>query len=97
VCDDQFDVIRLTLSVALDQRELLKLIDALSKQNFYQCVNAEIAAVTAANTPAGYLSGTAPTVRATLDFEGYLSRAVYKPLMPTEIRKAVGAEKGDGK
>ncbi len=93
--DEQFDVVRFTLVAVVDQRSLLQLIDQISRQNFYQCVNIDFSAVTPENTPPVYMFGPAPTIRAVLDFEGYLARAVYKPLMPPEIRKALGIDKDD--
>jgi hypothetical protein len=95
ISDDQFDVVRFTVALVVDQRELLHAVDAIGKQNFYKCTNPEFVAMTPENTPPGYLYGTAPCVRATIDFEGYLARAVYKPLMPKEILAKLSGEKSD--
>jgi len=94
-CNDQFDVVRFVLVVVVDQRDVLQLIDQISRQNFYQCVGAGYSMVSPADAQAGYLYGTEPVVRVRLEFEGYMARAVYKPLMPAEIRELLGADKGD--
>ncbi|MGE0480478.1 MAG: hypothetical protein AB7Q17_08395 [Phycisphaerae bacterium] len=92
--DEQFDVVRLTLTVVVDQRDLLKLIDQIGKQNFYHCTHVDYSTV--APEP-GYMYGTAPVVRATLDFEGYLARKAYTELMPPDVLvKLGGAPPGGG-
>ena len=95
-CNDQFDVVRFVLVVVVDQREMLQLIDQISKQNFYQCIGAGYSMVSPDDAQHGYLYGTEPVVRVQLEFEGYMARAVYQPLMPAKIREALGADKGDG-
>jgi hypothetical protein len=94
-CNDQFDVVRFMLVVVVDQRDLLQLIDQISKQNFYQCIGASYSMVSPDDARHGYLYGTEPVVRAQLEFEGYMARAVYLPLMPAKIREALGVGEGD--
>ena len=94
-CNDQFDVVRFVLVVVVDQRDMLQLIDQISKQNFYQCIGAGYSMVNPGDAQHGYLYGTEPVVRVQLEFEGYMARAVYKPLMPAEIRRMLGADEGD--
>ncbi|HPM22704.1 MAG TPA: hypothetical protein PLP66_02285 [Phycisphaerae bacterium] len=95
VCDEQFDVVRVTLTVIVDQRELLRLIDAIARTNFYQLVGAEYTVVDSVD-PAGYLYGQAPLVRAALDFEGYMARKIYKSMMPAEVLQVLGAAPAAG-
>jgi hypothetical protein len=94
-CNDQFDVVRFVLVMVVDQRDVLQVIDQISKQNFYQCVGASYSMVNPADAQAGYLYGIEPVVRVRLEFEGYMARAVYQPLMPAGIRELLGADKGD--
>ncbi|TWT44098.1 hypothetical protein RAS1_05050 [Phycisphaerae bacterium RAS1] len=90
--DDRFDVIRFTITVVVDQRELLRLIDQLTRQNFYQCVDCDY--IIAREEPTvGYYYGAAPVVRATIEFEGYLARAVYAEMMPSQVRDLLGIAK----
>jgi len=94
-CNDQFDVVRFMLVVVVDQRDVLQLVDQISRQNFYQCIGAGYSMVNPDDAQHGYLYGPEPVVRVQLEFEGYMARAVYQPLMPAEIRKMLGADEGD--
>jgi hypothetical protein len=88
--------VRFALVAVMDQRDVLQLIDQISKQNLYQCIGASYSMVNPDDGQQGYLYGTEPVVRVQLEFEGYMARAVYQPLMPDEIRALLGADKGDG-
>lgn len=93
VSDAQFDVVRFVVTVILDQRNILKFINQMSKVNFYQCVNMRYEKVDVDDAQnAGYFYGTKPVVRASFEFEGYMSREVYQPLMPKDVRKLLGIE-----
>jgi hypothetical protein len=95
-CDDQFDVVRFVVSVVIDQRDLLQLIDRISRVNFYQCLSARYEMVDHETAMAqGYFYGTDPVVQATLEFEGYMAREVYGPLMPVAVRRLLGIEGGE--
>jgi hypothetical protein len=94
VCDGQFDVVRFRFAAVIDQRDLLQLVDAICRRNFFQCVDAEFAAVTPQTTPVGCLYGTEPAVRAELEFEAYFSRAVYDPLTPVGVRRLLQGDEG---
>jgi hypothetical protein len=87
VGDDQIDVVRFTVVAIVDQRDLLRFIDAICRTNFYHCTHVEY--VVAPAEP-GYLYGTAPVIRATLDFEGYFARKAYVDLMPPEVLAQLG-------
>jgi hypothetical protein len=96
VSDDQFDVVRFTVVAVVDQRELLALIDAITRQNFYQLieVSCEAISVMDADYEQGYIYGAAPAVRATLHWEGYMARNVYEALFPPEVRQDLGIRDG---
>jgi len=90
-CNEQYDVVRFVVSVIVDQRELLRLIDRLSQANFYQCLGVRYEAVDHESEAAlGYFYGTAPVVKATLECEAYMLREIYEPLMPTSVREMLG-------
>jgi hypothetical protein len=95
-CDEQFDVVRFSLDVVADQRDVLRLIDEIGKRNFCQCVGADYSAVNDADAQEGYLYGSEPVVRMRLKFETYMARAVYEPLMPAGIRRLLGISGDDG-
>lgn len=95
--DAKFDVIQFSVVVVVDQRELPKLIDRITTQNFYQLIEMNYSAVSAgdADLQAGYLYGAGPVVRATLYFEGYMARSVYEAMFPAEVREALGIKSGN--
>lgn len=89
--DEEFDVVRFSVVVIVDQRDLLDLIDRIAKQNFYQLLATNITAVDrAAAEEQGYYYGPEPIVRARLEFEGYMARKVFQPMMPRAVLKALG-------
>ena len=90
--DHQFDVIRFTVTAVVDQRELLKLVDQVTKKNFYQLIGLKFSTITPEDKDYqdGYLYGAAPVVQATMDFEGYMARNVFEKLFPTEVRQSLG-------
>lgn len=89
---DQYDVVRFTVVVVVEQRELLRFIDALVRQNFYLLVEMrqQVIGPDAPDYQDGYLYGAAPVVRAELQFEGYLARNVYEKMFPVEVRRRLG-------
>lgn len=95
VCNELYDVVRLRLTVVADQREVLRLIDRISKQNFFTCVGAsyEVVDRQREEQQEGYLYGSAPVIRVTLDYEFYMLRDVYQPLMPDPVLELLGIKK----
>jgi hypothetical protein len=87
--NEQFDLIRVVLTVIVDKRELLRLVDSVTRANFYQLVGAQYTAVEGTDT-GEYLYGDAPLVRAELDFEGYMSRRIFKGMMPADVLQYLG-------
>jgi hypothetical protein len=83
--DAQFDVLRFTVQVVADQRDLLKLANAICTENLYQLVDLDYRAVTDADREGGYYYGSEPVVVATLRFEGYMARNVYGEKMPPQV------------
>ena len=94
--DPQFDVIRFVVVVAVDQRDLLRLVDNVTRENFYQLVGFRYYAGPEGGQDGNYLYGPDPVVIATLDFEGYLARRAYGNMMPVEVAKELGIEPGNG-
>ena len=88
--DDQFDLVRFSVQLIVDQRDLLRVADAITRANFYQLVSLNYDAGPAGGQDGPYLYGDAPVVRATYDFEGYMARKAYEELMPEEVRRDLG-------
>jgi hypothetical protein len=76
--------------VAIDQRDLLRFVDELIRQNFYQLVGLRYQAGPPGGQEGDYYYGDGPVVIATLDFEGYMARKVYLDLMPDSVREDLG-------
>jgi hypothetical protein len=89
VSDDQFDVLRVEVQAVVDQRELLRVVDAISKENFYTCVKLGSAAPPPDLAARGYLYGATPVVIATMTFEAYMARSIYDPIMPPTMRQQI--------
>ncbi len=83
--DAQFDVVRFAFTVIVDERELLKLVDRVTRENFHQLVGIEYTTVPPGRQEGDYYYGEAPVVRATLDFEGYMTRKAYEKMIPADV------------
>lgn len=96
--NEQFDVVKFGLTVVVDQRYLNLLIDAISRANFFQCVNLSYQAVdrNAEENALGYYYGPAPVVLASMEFEAYMGRDVYLEMMPDSVRTLLGINKREG-
>lgn len=81
---EQFDVVRFTLQVVVDQRDMLKLVDYVTRENFYQLIDARYEKLSSPDME-GYFYGHEPVVLATLDFEGFMARKVFKGMMPEAV------------
>lgn len=96
VCDEQFDVLRFSVQLVIDQRDVLKFADAMCRQNFYRCLVMDYEQVPEALRQAGYMYGSAPCVLATYDFEGYMARSIFEKYMPKEIVDAIAGKAPEG-
>jgi hypothetical protein len=91
--DEQFDVVRFAVTVIVDRRDLLRLVDELTRVNFYQLVGASYVLPDPTDETNGYYYGEDPVVQATLDFEGYMARKVYLAMMPAEVLDDLGIKR----
>lgn len=89
--NDQYDVIRFSVTAAVDQRKILQVVDAITRVSFYQCLKVSYDTVDLEELRGqGYFYGTDPVVYATYEFEGYMFRDIYKELMPDAVKQALG-------
>lgn len=89
--DEQFDIVRVTVTVIIDQREVVRFVDRVMRQNFYNCVHMEYGLVDRTTAAIeGYAYGTAPVVRLTIDLEAYFARKAYQELMPPDVQTLLG-------
>jgi len=94
VCDDQFDVVRFGLQAVVDQRYLPQVVDRITRENFYKCIDLDYQVVPEKYAQDGYLYGTAPVVLARMEFEGYMARPIFDKWMPKEMRALLGGQPG---
>ena len=95
--DELRDVVSFSVTAVADERRVLELIDAITRANFFVCVNANTQAVDrASHEAAGYFYGAAPVVLVTLDFEAYMARDVYQQWMPEPILTLLGIKQAEG-
>jgi hypothetical protein len=87
--DDLVDVLKFSVTLVVDQRYVNEVVDAISRRNYYKCYNAELALPPETDATEGYMYGTAPVVRVTFDFEGYMAKAIYGEIMPPEVANAI--------
>ena len=90
-----YDVIRFTVRLVVDSRDVLLILNEIAKTNFYVPFNVNYTAVRSDPTLIGKIYGSEPTVELTIDFDGYFFRNAYLESMPSEVRILVGAESGD--
>lgn len=88
--NDTTDVVRVELSLVMDQRDMLKFIDEMSRQNLYVCIDCDYRDVEPSEYEKGYYYGTEPLVRAQMVFETYFIRSLYDTLMPPSVREMFG-------
>jgi hypothetical protein len=96
VIDDQLDVLRFRVQLVADQREVLKFVDSLGKQNFFRCLSMDYEQVPEALRQAGYMYGTDPCVLATYEFEGYMVRSNFEKYMPQEMLDRLAGKTQEG-
>ncbi len=91
--NEQFDVVRFDVIAVVDQRESLRLIDAITKANFNKLLAVEYNAVDRRidQDQLGYFYGTAPVIQMRMEFESYMARDVFDPLKPKEVAAMLGA------
>ncbi len=89
--DENFDLVRFTVVAMVDQRNLLKLPDRLTRVNFYQLVDIDYTTqLPSGAEEAAFHYGDGPVVVVTYEFEGFLARKVYLDLMPEAVQTALG-------
>jgi len=87
-CNELYDVLQFQLELVVDSRALLGVINAICRQNFMTPLRVDYQALDPAQSMGEYIYGAGPVVLAKLDFEYYLFREIYEPLMP-EAAKAI--------
>lgn len=86
-----YDVRKIDLTVIVSAADLPKLLDAIAKTNLMTVLDLDIAAVDPIEQlNQGFFYGTDPVVRATLNVESLWLREWTTPVMPPEVKAALG-------
>ena len=80
-----YDVIQFTVKLIMDQRDILRLVDRISKNKPHALLRVAYKAVKANRRMRGKIYGSDPTVNIVLDFETIMLPGVFHPLMPQAV------------
>jgi len=87
---DLYDVVQFRVEMVVDARQLLRVINAVCRQDFITPIRVSFKALEPSTTFTDYIYGSAPVVQATVDFECCFFRELYEPLMPEDIKTQRG-------
>lgn len=84
------DVVPISIQLILDQRYLEKVVDAITRANFYVPTLVKYRAPNRGELRTEYIYGDAPLVEVTMTFERYFFPQVYAEKMPKAVHMALG-------
>jgi hypothetical protein len=87
-----YDVIRFTVRLVVDSRDILLVLNEMSKANFFVPFNVNYVSARSEPGLKGKIYGSDPTVELRVDFDGYFFRNAYLEFMPPDVKAMVGAE-----
>ena len=74
-----------SVKLIMDQRDIPRLIDRLSKNSFHTPLRVAYRAVAPNRKMVGKIYGAEPTVNVVIDFETIMLGEVFRRLMPDEV------------
>jgi len=80
-----YEVVQYSLKLIMQQRDMPKLIDRLSKNSFHTLLRVSYEHVAPNRTMQGKIYGTEPTVNVIMDFQTVLLEEVFRCLMPASV------------
>jgi len=80
-----YDVVQFTVKLIMDQRDILRLVDRITKNKLHIPLRIAYEAVPPNRKMVGKVYGSEPTVNVVMDFETILIPGVFRPLMPSAI------------
>jgi len=96
-CNDLYDVVRFSLEMVLDIRDVPTVLNEICKQNFFTPLLVRYRAVDAkAAREAGYLYGAEPVVEVYVLMEALFFKQVYADLMPKEVQDRISGKAMQG-
>ena len=91
--EGMYDVLRFTVKLVVDVRELPVIIDAISHDRFYSATRVVYRAVNPNVGMSGKIYGEDPVVMAVIDFDACYFGDIYRRLMPNGVLERLGAER----
>lgn len=85
-----YEVVQFTIKAVMDQRDIPKLVDRLTKDRFHTLLRVSYESVPANRELVGKIYGDGPVVSAILDFETVLLGPVFRRLMPGIVLETYG-------
>lgn len=81
---DDYEVIQFSLKLVMDQRDISRLVDKISRNRFHTLVRVAYSAVPVNREFKGKIYGSEPVVSVVLDFETILLGELFRPMIPEE-------------
>jgi hypothetical protein len=95
VCNDLYDVVSFSMILEVDQRQIPAIVHDLQSNKLMAVLTVNISGIDPVEADAqGFIYGTAPVVRLSMDCEALFMRKWTVPLMPDEVKS--GARGGSG-
>jgi hypothetical protein len=87
-----YDVMQFSVKLVMDQRDILKLVDEITRNRFHTLLRVSYEAVPVNRRMRGKIYGDDPTVLVIMDFETIMLADPYRCWMPPSVRDALGVE-----
>ncbi len=85
VTNDSYDVVQFTVKLVMDQRDIPRLVNELSKSSFHTLLRVAHKIVPPNKNMHGKIYGSEPTVNVVMDFETHMLAEVFRRLMPQAV------------
>jgi hypothetical protein len=79
------DVVQFTVKLVMDQRDILRLVNKLSKNSFHTLLRVAYETIPPNREMHGKIYGSEPTVNVVMDFETHMLAEVFRALMPQAV------------
>lgn len=83
--NDWYDVMQVSIKLIMDQRDINRLIDKITRNSIHTLQRVSYVAVPPNKKMRGKIYGAAPVVNVILDFETVMLGEVFRPLIPDDI------------
>lgn len=96
--NDTYEVLQFTVKLVMDQRDILRFVDRLSRNTFHTPLRVAYRALEPNRNMIGKIYGSEPAVNVVMDFETIMLGDIFRPMMPKEVCEEfnIRCEKGKG-